>query len=55
VVGVGCQTETLEYFVVYKPLYEHDGQPDIWVRPYTMFIEDVEVDGEIVPRFRKLS
>jgi hypothetical protein len=55
VIGTGCQTEMLEYLVVYKPLYEHDGQPDIWLRPYAMFIEDVEVGGKRIPRFKKLS
>lgn len=54
VLGVACHSETLEYFVVYKPLYQHSGKPDVWIRPYEMFTEDVEIDGEIIPRFRKL-
>lgn len=33
VVGVACHSETLKWMVVYKPLYEHEGMPDIWVRP----------------------
>lgn len=55
VIGVGCHTETLEYFVVYTPLYDHDGQPDIWVRPYAMFVESITLDGATVPRFSKVT
>lgn len=29
VLGVGRHTEVDEYYVVYKPLYEHEGQPEI--------------------------
>lgn len=54
VLGTGRHTEINEYYVVYTPLYEHEGQPDIWIRPYSMFIESVEVHGESVPRFRRL-
>ena len=55
VLGVGRDTETNEDYVVYKPLYEHEGQPDIWVRPYDMFVGTVEVDGVEVPRFRRID
>lgn len=55
VLGIGRHTETNEYFVVYTPLYEHSGQPDIWIRPYAMFIERVEIKGTLVPRFKKIS
>lgn len=55
VLGVGCHTETTEYFVVYSPLYEHAGQPDIWIRPYDMFMETVEIDGVTIPRFKKID
>jgi hypothetical protein len=55
VLGVGCHTETNEYFVVYRSLSEHAGKPDIWIRPYTMFMEDVEIKGAKVPRFRKIE
>jgi len=50
VLGVGCHTETQDYYVVYSPLYEHEG-PNIWLRPYDMFCGTVEVDGEAVKRF----
>lgn len=51
VLDLVCHSETLEWYVLYKPLYEHAGMPDLWVRPYEMFIETVEVGGQRVPRF----
>ncbi|MEY4764583.1 MAG: hypothetical protein RI907_1256 [Pseudomonadota bacterium] len=48
VVGVARHSETLEPLVVYRPLY---GEGALWVRPYAMFIEDVDVDGVKRPRF----
>ena len=55
VLGIGCHTETNDYFVVYEPLYEHTGQPGIWVRPYDMFTESVAINGVTTPRFRKIE
>lgn len=49
VIGVVHHSETLEELVLYKALY---GDGGYWVRPLDMFMEDVEVDGEMVPRFR---
>jgi hypothetical protein len=54
VVGVGCHTETHEYFVVYSPVEKKEGSPSLWIRLYDMFIETVEVNGETVPRFKKV-
>jgi len=45
-------SETEEWMVVYKALYGDEG---MWVRPYEMFVEKVEVDGKIVPRFEKIE
>lgn len=45
-------SETEEWMVVYKALYSEQG---MWVRPYEMFVEKVEVDGVMVPRFAKVS
>ena len=53
VLGVALHSETLEPLVVYKPLY--DSVSEYWVRPYDMFLETVEVDGLVVPRFKKAS
>ena len=41
-------SETEEWMVVYKALYGEEG---MWVRPYEMFVEKVEVDGVIISRF----
>ena len=41
-------SETEEWMVVYKALYGEEG---MWVRPYDMFIEKVNIDGKDVERF----
>jgi hypothetical protein len=41
VIGIAKHSETLEYLVVYRALY---GNQDLWVRPFKIFIEDIEVD-----------
>ena len=45
-------SETEEWMVVYKALYGEEG---MWVRPYTMFTETVEVGGVKVERFKKVE
>ena len=50
VLGIAKHSETLEELVVYEALYDNpEGQ--LWVRPKEMFLEDVEVNGQKVPRF----
>lgn len=48
VIGVARHSETEEQLVVYRTLY---GEQDLWVRPLSMFTEQVEVDGVAYPRF----
>jgi hypothetical protein len=48
VVGIATHSETHEPHVVYRPLY---GEGGLWVRPLSMFIEEVVVEGRRVPRF----
>lgn len=52
VIDVARHSETLEDMVVYRALY---GDHGLWVRPLAMFAEEVEVNGEKVPRFRHLA
>lgn len=48
VLGVARHSETEEPMVVYRALY---GEFCLWVRPLAMFMESVEVDGVLRPRF----
>ncbi len=48
VLCVAKHSETLEDTVVYKALY---GDGGIWVRPASMWNEEVEFDGKKVKRF----
>ena len=52
VLGVATHSETGEELVVYRTLY---GDHSLWVRPLAMFIEQVEINGEPQPRFRRLQ
>ncbi len=54
VIGVAVHSETLEKLVVYKALYQPDGN-NIWVRPLKMFLENVIVEGKETPRFKCLG
>lgn len=49
VIGVVRHSETCEPLVLYRPLY---GEGAMWVRPFAMFVEDVDLGGQRVPRFR---
>ena len=47
---VARHSETEEQLVVYQCLY---GDYSMWVRPFAMFIETVQLeDGQIIPRFK---
>ena len=50
VLHMATHTETNEGFVVYQ-----DGKGKVWVRPFEMFFEMIEVDGVELPRFVKLG
>ena len=54
VIGVGRHSETLEELIVYRALYDSKefGKNSLWVRPKKMFLEQVEIDGKMVPRFK---
>jgi len=52
VIAVARHSETLEPMVIYRPLYNDTGW---WLRPYAMFVEEVECDGKRMPRFMPIS
>lgn len=52
VIGVARHSETEDELVVYRKEYDDHG---LWVRPLAMFIETVDVGGQIVPRFQYLQ
>ena len=52
VLHIARHSETLEEMVVYRALY---GQRGVWVRPASMWGELVVKDGQLVPRFSKVS
>lgn len=51
VIGMARHSETRELMVVYRPLY---GEVGLWVRPAAMFVENVVIDGNALPRFVRL-
>lgn len=51
VIGIAKHSETQDLMVVYRA---QANEHDLWVRPYTMFREQVEVEGKKVPRFKFL-
>ncbi len=68
VVGVGFHTEDNcrpgeRHFLVYRPLYEsreyrfskYGGIPCFYSRPLAMWMGEVEKDGQVVPRFQKIT
>lgn len=52
VIQVARHTETLEELVVYQALY---GERGIWVRPLSMFLENIEINGKLQPRFKLIE
>ena len=53
VIGIAKHSETLEEMVVYKATYQPEGE-NLWVRPLTMFMETIVIDGVEKKRFEKL-
>ena len=52
VICIAKNSETLEDMVVYRALY---GEHDIWVRPASMWNEEVERDGAKYKRFEYIG
>lgn len=51
-VGVVRHSETLAPLALYRPLY---GDATLWVRPWAMFFDMIEVDGQPQRRFAPQS
>jgi hypothetical protein len=52
VLHIAKHSETLEDMVVYQAMY---GERGIWVRPLSMFEEEIERDGKTVRRFSHIT
>ena len=52
VIDIARHSETEEELVVYRKRY---GDCSLWVRPLEMFLEQVMVEGQSVPRFERLG
>lgn len=48
VLDLAQHSETEEWLVIYRALYDAHG---LWARPAAMFIENVNIAGELLPRF----
>lgn len=61
VLGLAHSTEDRQKMVIYRGLYDSpdllaEYGPDPWfARPYEMFVEKVEHEGHVVPRFEFVS
>ncbi len=57
VIAIGKNSETLEEVVIYKGLYnsEEFGNNPVWVRPLSMFLEEVDFNGKKAKRFTFVS
>jgi hypothetical protein len=52
VISMALHSETLETMVVYEALYNGGG---LCVRPASMFLENVQIDGQTLPRFKAID
>ena len=52
ILHIAKHSETLEDMVVYQAMY---GEKGVWVRPKTMFDEEIVRDGQTFRRFEPIS
>jgi len=53
IIAVSRHTEDLTWYVVYETLYDNPVSR-IWHRPLEMFLETIEIDGAVMPRFTRV-
>ena len=51
VIDLARHSETLEDMVFYRMLSDFS----LWVRPLSMFLEEIDIQGKKVPRFKFIS
>jgi len=51
VLGIARHSETLEFLVIYKPLYDTPEDMKLWARPLSNFLEEIELNGVKRKRF----
>ncbi len=52
VIGLAHHSETREPLVVYQALH---GEKGLWIRPWAMFVESIELNGQRVSRFARIG
>ncbi|MBV1910740.1 MAG: DUF1653 domain-containing protein [Kangiellaceae bacterium] len=52
VIDTVIHSETEELMVLYRPMY---GEQKLWVRPFSMFFEQIDFAGKKVERFKFIS
>lgn len=52
VIGMAKHSETCEWMVVYRQCY---GDCELWVRPYSMWVETISRDGYVGQRFKYIK
>lgn len=55
--SIARHSETHEEMAIYQALYTCDkfGSHQIWARPLQMFMETIQLDDKVVPRFEYLG
>lgn len=53
VIAIAKDHETLDLLVIYKATYQPEGL-NLWVRPLTMFTEELMIEGIKTKRFTKI-
>ena len=52
VIGIARHSESEEELVVYRCLYDN---ASLWVRPLSMFVEKIMIEGKEVARFSRID